>query len=194
MLKNRIHGVLALAALMTACGGGGGGSSTPPPLPPPAKATSLAYSDPAGSGFRLLRQPESTPTKLVLGLMGPTGGQGRGIAFTLTADPAQVDVVKVADGDSEYLQPGTVFDLGSGPRIHKGLLQGGALRATLAQKGISAPKTMNGILAKFALQFRSSANMNSGTTIALGATEGEYLPATGAPVTMTIELGTLRAQ
>ena len=84
---------LALA-LALACGGGSTSSATPgtttPTLTP---AASLSYADPSGSGWRLVKDASSTPTRLVLNLVGPSGARARGVGFTLQApDTVAFDV------------------------------------------------------------------------------------------------------
>jgi hypothetical protein len=78
------HGLAVLAlALVAGCGGGSDDLSTPPSAAKPA--TSLSYTDPSGSGWRLVKQDGSTSTRIVLGLVGPSGTNSRGVGFNLAA-------------------------------------------------------------------------------------------------------------
>src|SRR6059058_4158927 len=68
-----------LLALVAACG-----SSAPQAAPPPpGAAQGLEYQDPPASGWRLVKDASSTPERLVLSLVGPTGLKTRGAAFNL---------------------------------------------------------------------------------------------------------------
>lgn len=177
--------------LLAACGGGGGSSSQ---TPQPAKAAGLVYSDPAGGGFRLVRDASSTSTKVILRLVGPAASMGRGVAFTFTVDPALVDLVKVADADAEYVQNGDAFVLGDAPHFLKGIKQNGALHVTVSQKGQGGARALDAALLKIAVQFKAAAGLEAGTAIPLNVTEGQYLPAAGGPVAMTVSAGSLKAQ
>jgi len=63
-----------LAALVLAGCSGSGGS-----------ASSLTYSDPTTTGWRLVKDPSSTPGRIVLALVGPSGTTARGVGFNLQA-------------------------------------------------------------------------------------------------------------
>jgi hypothetical protein len=83
----------ATALLLVLSLGMAGCSSSPAPT-----AVGLGYVDPAGSGWRFLKDVErSTPDRLVLQLFGPQGARSRGVAFNLVA-PVGLAFAAFADG------------------------------------------------------------------------------------------------
>jgi hypothetical protein len=116
------------------------------------------------------------------------------VSFTFAVDPGLADLVKVNDGDVEYVQNGDVFILGSAPQLLKGVRQNGTVSVTAAQKGSGSARLLDGTLLKVAIQFRASANLGVGTSIPITLTEGQYLPASGGPAPMTLTAGALSAQ
>lgn len=100
---------LALALGAVACGGAYTGPAQPAATGPAApEATSLVYTDPETSGWALVKDASSTPTHLVLNLVGPSGLRGRGVGFNLASD-GTVAFHKFDDGS--YLRDTGVFPL-----------------------------------------------------------------------------------
>jgi hypothetical protein len=95
----------AVLGLLAACGG----HSTPRAATPAPVATGLDYVDPDPSAdWRLVRDPSSTVTRVVLNLVGPSGMKGRGVAFNLRSD-GTVKFAKFANGS--YINDLGVFRL-----------------------------------------------------------------------------------
>jgi hypothetical protein len=82
-------GVLISGLLLSLSFACGGSHTSTPAAPAPVPAQGLAYTDPTGTGWRLVKDVHSTPTRLLLNLVGPTGLNTRGAGFNLKA-PATV--------------------------------------------------------------------------------------------------------
>jgi len=177
-----------LLALAVACGGGGGGN---PPPPPPTTATALAYTDPVSTGYRLLRNATlSTPSRLVLDLVGPSGLNGQGLAFILTADPAKVSWVQPPNATG--LVQNLIFDPGGASQVltsaDKG---GGALHGAVFRKAGAVP--LGQPLARISLALKANA-VPVNSTVGITLTEGNTLSDTGTVLPLTLATGTLIAK
>lgn len=105
MSRVRSSLVLAILGLIAACGHS---SSPAPAVVHPA--VGLDYADPDADGWRLVRNPSSTVTHLVLDLIGPDGEKGRGVGFNLRSD-GTVKFAKFASGS--YINDLGVFQVTS---------------------------------------------------------------------------------
>lgn len=175
---------LSLASILACGGGGGGGGSTATP------ASALAYTNPTSGTYQLVADASSTPTHLVLNLVGPSGVTLGGVGFYLDADPDDVTWSVISGG--KYVG-NTLF---SSPVIGSKVTLG-ELQAGIYQKGSAAPQTTGGssILATVALDLVDGTS--AGKTVTFTAPTAEILnpPPTGAsqpastPITITV--GTL---
>lgn len=166
---------LAALALLLGCGGGNGSSSSPTP------ASSLAYTDPTSTGWRLTKDSSSTSTCLVLSLVGPSTTTARGVALTLSAPTAKLTYAKFSDG--MYIQDGGVFTLYVSDSTEAQLLAGGVkngeLNLGLFQKGTTqSAKNCGKPLLKFALGLASGAT--TGNT-SLTISKAKILNASSSP-------------
>lgn len=176
--------------LSLACGGGGGGGDTPPPAP--TNATSLAYTDPTSGTYQVKKNTGlSTSTHLVLDVVGSGAPNGAGLAFTVTADATRLTWAKVAVADPQYIQNGTVLNVGTGPAALTGKVSGATLTGGLGQKGLGASVALNGVVARFAVDLKSGAAKG---TASLAQTKAQLLKADGTmDTTITLTFGTVSA-
>lgn len=182
--------------LLLACGGGGGGSSSAAAQQP--AATGLKYTDPAATGWRLVKDPASTPTHLVLDLVGPAGTLTRGAAFNLQSDAAKVAWGKVSGA---YIEDLGVFELAADPtdpnepKLLVGGFKGSTLSVADVQKlPIYAAKDAGQPLFRVAVDFSAAAKLHSGDSIPLSVTKARSLKDDFTGETITISAGTLSAQ
>lgn len=187
--------VTALAALL-ACGG----SSSSPKFSAASDAKGISYANPASSGWRLERDPSSTPTHIVLNLIGPTGLKGRGIALTVHSDTSKMAWGRISGA---FIQDGGAFELAVDPtdpneaRLLVGGVKGSDLMVGAFQKdpNLSA-KPLDTKLYSFAIDFKADAHLPTGETIPLSVTKARLLPEDLGPRQLqdvTVAAGTLKA-
>ncbi len=213
----RIHSLSllspALALLLGLACGGGSHSAPPPAAPAPAPAQSLVYTNPTGTGWRLVKDPSSTATQLVLNLVGPAGLMTRGVGFNLQG-PAGVKFVTFSNGlpinDAGIYQ---LQALGSTDPSEPLAITGGVQKGNLLSVGIfqkdrdQAAQDSGTTLCQIALQLDAAAKPSAGTTLALTIPKAKVIPADIGAVTddlwtldkkmrmtdITIAVGTLTA-
>lgn len=178
------HSALAASTLLLtlACGGGGSGGGTAAPA---LAASALAYTDPAdGSGWRLVRDPASTPARLLLDLLAPAGAAGQGVTLVLTADAARA-VWAPASG-AAYAT--SVFP---SPLVNVASVQGGALRAVVSQAPGTPVSYGSAPVLTVALDLAAGATQG---TVAFSAAQGGQLGASLPPAAITVAVGSLKAE
>jgi hypothetical protein len=187
-----------LLALALACGGG---STADPTVPvPPVPAQGLTYTDPTGTGWRLVKDASSTATRIVLNLVGPSGLMTRGVGFNLKApttvrfgfftDPAApvnntgwpikdtgvYELVNTAPVD-----PWTGLPVPPDPQDPI-LLAGAVKKGNLLTVGIfqkdrrASAKDSAQALCQIAIEFDAAAKLNAKDAIALSIVKAKYIP------------------
>jgi len=145
-------------------------------------ASALAYTDPpATSGWRLVRDPSSTASRLVLGLVGPAGTLTRGVGVNLQA-PRGVRFGTFDGGLA--VEDGGVYDLRSlddGPEeplaIAAGLKKGNVLSAGVFQKDRRRPaKDSGATLLRVALEVDPSTCPAAGSSLTLTVLRAAAIP------------------
>ena len=192
-MRNLIFSLTALLLLgLVACSGGSDSPSPQPnPIPTIKYASSLVYTDPGGSGYRLLRNANSTASKLILELRGPASDSGTGVNFGIQTEINKVSFVKVSDSDVEFVQS-SVFQLGSTePRLIKSVIDGVTMRISMAQKGQGNARPLGNIIARVAVQLGT---VEQGATISLKAIDAEIMLADGTFKPIEIAVGELIAE
>jgi hypothetical protein len=159
-------------------------------------ATTLAYTDPTSGTYILKKNVAlSTPSHLVLDLIGPAATTGNGVAAAFTADANKVTWANVGASDptSTFVQNGTAFSLGTAPQILKGKVTGSSLQVAAAQKGVSSPAALNAPLLRIALDLKAA---QPAGTVALSAdaTKCQVLDSAGIITPIVVSVGTLTAQ
>lgn len=181
----------AFLALTLACGGGGGGGGGTTTPPPKTIANTLTYTDPGGTGFRLVRNSSlSSSTKLVLDLTGPASTTGHGVAFIVSAD--QTKVTWSNPPSAAGLAANVAFNLGAGTQALVGKTTGDQLQSAAFQKTGTPAVNLAQPLMRISLDLKSNVPVNSSVPMAF--VSGNQLQSAGGPANITVAVGTLVAQ
>ncbi len=181
-MSNRTR-TLALSALLLSLGlaCGGGSTSAAPQQAAPAAATGLTYTNPTGSGWRLLKDGSSTSTRLVLNLVGPVGTLTRGVGFNLQA-PAGVKFDTFTNGmpiedAGVYQLLSSALDPNEPVAFVGGVKPGNLLSAGIYQKGRDQGAKDSGVaLCRIALVLDAAARPTAGTPITLTFRKAKAIP------------------
>jgi hypothetical protein len=181
-----------LALLLAGCSGATSSSTVTQPQVP-----SLHYTAPVGlsdSDYALELVDGQDSGALTFKLVSPAGGQSRGVAFALAADPAKV-VWSSAGGQDPLLAEGSVFTLGAAPKLLSAKASGGELRAGLFQKGAQAPAALNrSDLLHLALSLQGGAPAGPVDLWVASDLQARSLGASGALESIAIRVGTLEVR
>lgn len=199
MRKLSVPLLALLLGLFVACGGGS--SSSSPVATSAVAAQGLTYTDPTGTGWRLVKDPASTPGRLLLNLVGPSGLMTRGVAFNLQL-PSTVRVgtfhVDIPNTDHStdfpirdmgvYQLLNTTPGLGWYPYtpgirspLEPTLLAGGVKKGNLLTVGIfqkdrrESAKDSGQPLCQIALEFDPAAQLSAGDALPLVITKAKYM-------------------
>jgi hypothetical protein len=154
-------------------------------------ADTLVYTDPAGTGPRLVRNPDlSTPARVVLDLVGAAGTSGMGVAFIVSADQAKATWVNPPSSSSKVLN--VAFQLGSGTQAFVSKVDADQLQGAASQKPGTAAVHLSQPLLRISLELKPELPAN--TSIPLVFVGGNWLQPTGGPLPLPVSVGTLVAR
>jgi hypothetical protein len=149
----------------------------------PATASGLVYSDPpASAGWRLVRDPSSTSSRLVLGLVGPAGTLTRGAGLNVRT-PAGLRFATFGGG--ALVEDGGVYELLSIEAVpaEPVALAGGVKDRNLLSAGAfqkdrrRSAKDSGATLLRFALELDPAVPPRAGTRLALEVERAAVVPA-----------------
>jgi hypothetical protein len=175
----------ALLVSMMALGLAACADSSPPAAPHDARpaATSLHYSEPLDWGWRLVSDPASTATRLVLDLMGPEHEATRGVGFNLQA-PAAIHYGLFQNGlpindTGFYVLTSTTPEPAPEPlAIIGGVLPGHLLSVGIYQKDRAVPpKSGNTPLCQIALELDLTAGLHADDKLPVSIPKARVIPA-----------------
>jgi hypothetical protein len=144
-------------------------------------ATSLSYVDPPGTGWRLVKDPGSTATHLVLSLVGPAGTLTRGVGLNVKGGAG---VRWAAFEDGLPVRDLGVYELRSAAdepseavALAGGLLRDNVLTVGIFQKDRArAAKDSGRPLLQIAFDLDAAAGLSAGDAVALSVTKAKAIP------------------
>ncbi|HEX8434706.1 hypothetical protein [Archangium sp.] len=158
----------------------------------PTATKGFTYTDPPSTApWRLVKNPAlSTEARLVLDLVGPVDGFGRGVDLAITTD-TRAPWAKLASGDSEYAL-NHAFDLGSGPQLFRSAVKATTLSVGVFQKGESAPAVaLDRSLLTVAMDLTRLGPTVGKGPVAFNVAKAHVLSGSGALNTINVAVGTL---
>ena len=167
-----------LLPLALACSGGSSSSSSAAPAAP---AKGLAYSDPSGTGWRLVKDASSTSTRIVLDLVGPSGTKTRGVGFNLQA-AAKVKFGTFANGlpindTGVYQLLSAAADPNEPIALIGGVKPGNLLSAGIYQKDRAQPAQDSGApLCQIAVVLDPARGIQAGDALQLQVVKAKAIP------------------
>jgi len=164
---------VAVLLVLSACSG-----SSPAA---PAAAAGLGYTDPASSGWALVKDASSTPSRLVLNVVGPRGLLTRGVGFNVQAPPGLVfDTFSTGlpINDTGVYQLDSASAAPADPVALVGALKpGNLLTVGIYQKGRERPaKDSGAALCQIALKLDPSAKVAAGQPLPLQVPKAKVIP------------------
>lgn len=181
MLSRRLALALLLPATLGAAGCADRSCATEACAAAAAPAQGLAYLDPPAAGWRLVRDPASTPRRLVLALVGPAGARTRGVGLNLQG-PGGVRFVPFTDGalveSTGVLELRSVDDDPAEPvALAGGVKPGNLLSVGVFQKDRRRGAKDAGVpLLRVALELDPAAPMALDRTLALSVPKAGAIP------------------
>jgi hypothetical protein len=147
--------------------------------------TGLDYVDPAGTGWRLVKDASSTSTRVVLNLVGPAGLNSRGAGFNLRA-PATVRFGAFAE-TGQPNKAGGVYELKryvvpTNDPLEPVLVAGGVKPgnlltvATFQKDRRASAKDSGAMLFQIAIEFDPAAGLRAGDPVPLSVVKAKYMP------------------
>jgi hypothetical protein len=176
----------SLLLVLAACGGSSGGGHSD------AASSGLSYTNPTGTSgnFALVLDSASTPSNLVLDLVGPSGTPAVGVTFGFNVNFTQ------AAWATTPVANGTLFGTGGATLLCKGWATGGSLQGIAANLGLTNQVgdigPAKGTLAKITLTPRLGAPTGYVTLTDSGL--GTVLASDGTPMPIQIQVGSLVLQ
>jgi len=178
--------------LTLACGGS---VSQVTPKTPVVLATGLVYTAPAGTGWRLVEDAASTPTRLLLDLIGPAGTASRGVGFNVQGPAGVKFGAFQASGGMPIADAGVYEMLSAYPTTYPyepSMLGGGVKPGNLLTVGIFqkdrrlSAKDSGAPLCQIALEVDPAANLATGTALPLSVPKARFIPGDIGPTTLTL--------
>lgn len=179
-MNRLVPSFLAAAGLLglAACGGGSSGGGTP--------VSGLTYADPAGTAgnYALVKDAASTPSDLILDLVGPDGASEVGLTFSFTLDTTKATWSSYANG-TLFTGTQTLFQCWANGGTLQGIITNKGLANAVSDIGAST----GGVIAK--LHLAPVAGAAAGPVTLADGGLGTSMDMGGTPIPIHLLVGTL---